>query len=342
MKMLSNGKLRALGVVAAMWLAAVPAAAQTPTARIVSATNAFLASLDETQRSRTVFAFDDEAQRVRWSNLPTAMVRRSGVRFGDMTAAQRAAAMALLSAALSKRGLEKVMQIVEADEVLKNNQGRPLFGKDEYYFSILGSPSETAPWTLQFGGHHLALNITINGPQGILTPTLTGAQPAMYSVDGKTVRPLGAESDKAFTLLNSLDNAQRAQAILGYRVADLVLGPGQDGKVIQPEGLKASSMTDRQRAILVDLIAEWSGIVHESAADARMAEIRAGLGDTWFAWSGPTTVAEGRNGTAYYRIQGPKLVIEYAPQSMGGDPSMHIHSMYRDPTNDYGRKPAGR
>jgi hypothetical protein len=32
------------------------------------------------------------------------------------------------------------------------------------------------------------------------------------------------------------------------------------------------------------------------------------------------------------------LVIEYAPQTLGGDPSMHVHTMYRDPTNDYGRK----
>ena len=44
----------------------------------------------------------------------------------------------------------------------------------------------------------------------------------------------------------------------------------------------------------------------------------------------------GSNVTAYYRIQGPHLVIEYAPQ--GGDPAMHIHTMYRDPTNDYGAK----
>lgn len=39
----------------------------------------------------------------------------------------------------------------------------------------------------------------------------------------------------------------------------------------------------------------------------------------------------------YYRIQGPHLVIEYAPQTLGGDPAMHVHTMYRDPTNDYGR-----
>ncbi len=39
--------------------------------------------------------------------------------------------------------------------------------------------------------------------------------------------------------------------------------------------------------------------------------------------------------TAYYRIQGPNLVIEYAPQR--DEPNNHVHTIYRDPTNDYGR-----
>jgi hypothetical protein len=125
-------------------------------------------------------------------------------------------------------------------------------------------------------------------------------------------------------------------------MADLVLGPGQDGKTIQPEGLKASAMNERQRAMLLDVISEWANIVHESAASARMAEIKAGMGETWFAWSGPTTVSPGSNIAAYYRIQGPNLVIEYAPQRLGGDPSLHVHTMYRDPTNDYGWKFAAK
>jgi len=244
-----------------------------------------------------------------------------------------------VSSALSKRGFEKVEEIRQADEVLKTNQrGNAMFGKDLFFLSILGTPSETAPWMLQWGGHHLALNITIIGAQGILTPSLTAAQPALYTINGKTVRPLGQENDKAFALLNALDATQRAQAVLNYRVADLVLGPGKDGKTIQPEGLKASSMNAKQRDMLLDVISEWTGIVHESAAAARMAEIKAGLDATWFAWSGPTTVEPGHNGASYYRIQGPNLVIEYAPQQMGGDPTMHIHTIYRDPTNDYGRK----
>lgn len=89
---------------------------------------------------------------------------------------------------------------------------------------------------IQYGGHHLALNVTIVGEKGVLTPSLTAAQPALYTLNGKTVRPLGQENDKAFVLLDALDAPQRSKAILSYKVADLVLGPGQDGKVIQPEG----------------------------------------------------------------------------------------------------------
>jgi hypothetical protein len=368
MNVFSMRAIRGTVVSTVVWLLVTAATAQTPTARIVSAANAFLATLDAKQRQSVMYAFDDEKQRATWSNLPTTMVPRGGISLKEMNPAQRTTAMALLSSALSPKGFEKVQQIMGGDEVLKTNNGsngpggnvggpppgngprpgnggnRPplgggssMFGKDLYYISILGKPSEKDPWMLQFGGHHLALNIIIAGAQGILTPTLTGAQPALYTVNGKTVRPLGGESDKALALLNALDEGQRKQAILSSRMADLVLGPGQDGVTIQPEGLKATAMNDQQRAMLLDVISEWAGIIHESAAAARMAQLKADINATWFSWSGPTTAAPGKNITAYYRIQGPHLVIEYAPQALGGDPSLHVHTMYRDPTNDYGR-----
>ena len=337
-----NTRVRAFTMLAVICLLASGAAAQSATSKIVSAANGFLSSLDEKQRKSVLFAFDDAEQRVRWSNLPVRAVRRAGMNLGEMSAPQRSAALALLSAALSPRGFEKVQEIMDSDESLKTNGNNSMFGKDLYFFSILGTPSEKSTWMLQFGGHHLALNITIAGAQGILTPSLTAVQPALYTMGGKTVRPLGQENDKAFALLAALDEDQRKQAILNYRVSDLVLGPGKDGKTIQPEGLKVSAMNDAQRTMLLDLIKEWAGIIHDSAANARMAEIKAGLADTWFAWSGPATAAPGKNGTSYYRIQGPNLVIEYAPQQMGGDPSMHIHTIYRDPANDYGKKFTGK
>jgi hypothetical protein len=325
--------LAACGLVHAQSSSGVPAA-------IVANANAFLSSLDDTQRSRVLFDFNDAAQRVRWSNLPTTMVARAGLKMGELSAAQKTAAMALLASTLSKRGYEKVLAIMDGDEQLKIESGGRggMFDRDRFYISIMGKPSLKDPWMLQFGGHHLALNITMVGREGILTPSLTAAQPAKYTLAGKTVRPLGAENDKAFALINALDEGQRKQAILTYKVADLVLGPGQDGKTIQPEGLKASTMNAAQQAMLFDLMSEWVDIVNEQSATARMAEIKANIADTWFAWSGPTT-----NGMpAYYRIQGPTLVIEYAPQPLGGDPTMHIHTIYRDPTNDYGKKSAAK
>lgn len=258
---------------------------------------------------------------------------------GDLTPSQRAAAMAVLKAALSSQGYEKVLEIVEGDEMLKQNDrggpgGPAMFGRDNYYISFLGQPSTTQPWMIQFGGHHLGLNITLVGGQGTLAPSHTGSQPAIYQLEGKTVRPLGHETDKAFVLVNSLDEAQRKQAILGSEFHDLVLGPGRDGQMIQPEGIKGSALTDEQREMLLDLASEWTGIQNETVAKVKLDEMRKNLAETWFAWSGTT-----KNGSAaYFRIQGPTVFIEYAPQNLGGDPTKHIHTIYRDPTNDYGAK----
>ncbi len=107
----------------------------------------------------------------------------------------------------------------------------------------------------------------------------------------------------------TLDAAQRSQAILGYRVADLVLGPGQDGRTIEPEAA-GSALSASQQTMLLDLVREWAGIANDALAAPRMDEIRASLRETYFAWSGPTTAGS----AAYFRIQGPTLVIEYAPQ----------------------------
>ncbi|MGA7238623.1 MAG: DUF3500 domain-containing protein [Bryobacteraceae bacterium] len=378
-----NSKLLLLTVATAVSLSVTVSsvAQQTATsARIVSAADAFLSSLDADQRKSVLYDFNDNEQRARWSNFPTGMVPRGGLNFKQMSAPQVDAAMKLLAIVLSPMGLEKVEQIRQADDDFKANGskrgpggrggrgptgpppggqngpppqfgnangpggrggrgrgagGGDMFGSDLYYISFLGKPSATNPWMLQFGGHHLALNITMAGSKGVLTPTLTGAQPATFQLNGKTVRPLGRESDKALALVQSLDEKQRKQAVLNYAVRDLVLGPGQDGKKIAPEGLKASEMSAGQQAALLGVIEEWADIINENSANARMAEMKADLKETWFAWSGPVTGEAGNNITAYYRIQGPHLVIEYAPQN--DEPTNHVHTMYRDPTNDYGR-----
>jgi Protein of unknown function (DUF3500) len=317
------------------WLGLNSSAQGSPATREIAVTaKKFLASLDDGQRGKVVYDFKDEAQRKRWSNLPTSFVKRGGLRIGDLTKPQRDAVLALLAAVLSPQGYQKVLQIMEADEVLRKSSGETMFGLDDYYVSFLGQPSDTEPWMIQFGGHHLGINITFAGAHATLAPSHTGAQPAIYEFEGKTVRPLGRETDKAFALLSSLDEAQRKQAILGFQMHDLVLGPGRDGQMIQPEGIKGSALTEKQREMLLDLAGEWTGMMSEAVAKAKMDELKQHIAETWFAWSGPTEKGK----AAYFRIQGPTVFIEYAPQRLGGDPTRHIHTIYRDPTNDYGAK----
>ena len=316
------------------------------TARAVTAAEAFLATLDQGQRAKANIDLNEKTRTV-WSNLPSGAklqmgaTERNGLKLGDMKPDQEKAALALVASTLSRDGFQKAMAIVDADQVLETQSApsraatsRTRFGRAEFYVAILGKPSATDPWIIQFGGHHLAINVTLAGRENVLAPTHTGTQPASYSVDGRTIRPLGDENDKAFALVNALDADQQKQAILSYEVRNLVLGPGADGKTIAPEGLRASSFTPAQRTMLVDLVREWVDILGDEAAAAKMKEVQAGLAETYFAWAGPTTNGKG----AYFRIQGPAVLIEYAPQGQADNNTNHIHTIYRDPTNDYAAK----
>ena len=227
-------------------ISAVDSAAKSPppsteTAQIVQAASSFLATLDAKQRQSVLYAFDNEQQRARWSNLPTGFIPRGGISLRQMTPAQRAAAMNLLAVALSKRGYEKVQQIMEGDEVnKKTDTGPPGAGNRGNRPPRGNGGPPPGPLPMARGLHLVDLavsaatcsaRISITSPslerprkrppgccssaaiiwrstspspasQGVLTPTLTGAQPALYTDDGKTVRPLGQESDKALALLN--------------------------------------------------------------------------------------------------------------------------------------------
>ena len=52
---------------------------------------------------------------------------------GDLAERQRAAAMRVLAAALSPQGYEKVLQIVESDEVLRKAARGNMVGRDQYF-----------------------------------------------------------------------------------------------------------------------------------------------------------------------------------------------------------------
>src|ERR1700761_9015645 len=116
--------LRGVCVSAEIWFSITAATAQTAPPRMVNAANKFLATLSAQQRKSVLYAFDDDEQRARWSNLPTSFVPRGGISLKEMNSTQRSAAMALVSSALSPRGFEKVQQIMEGDKVLKIREAK--------------------------------------------------------------------------------------------------------------------------------------------------------------------------------------------------------------------------
>lgn len=115
---------------------------------------------------------------------------------------------------------------------------------------------------LQFGGHHLAINATLVGPNISLSPSLTGGQPQKFDFEGKPIYIVEKEAVQADAMLKSLTDDQRKKAILSTTLGDLVLGPGQDGKTLQPEGLPGSEITDEQKTKFLGLIEARLGMLN--------------------------------------------------------------------------------
>lgn len=320
---------------------AAPTAADARAARIVERASAFLDGLSAEQRKAVLFPFDDDAQRERWSYLPEGLFEREGLRWGDLDAQQRARLRALLGSVLSPRGLEMVDQQLAADDLL-NDRGvwsalvdkiyRIRRGSAYYYVTFLGEPSATTPWMLQFGGHHLAINATIVGSRVTLSPMFTGGDPVRFTYQGKEVDLVGDEVALARRLFESLTPLQRGRAVLGSRRIDLQTGPENPVQPVKPRGLAGRELSAEQKTLLLRLIESRLGILNEDDLAPQMAEIEADLDETWFAWFGPPP----ERGAAYWRVAGPRVIIEFSPQSRGGDPTNHLHNMYRNPANDYG------
>jgi len=274
--------------------------------KTVDAANAFLKSVDQKQYQQVMYSFTDDNQRENWSNLPVGHVPRGGLRWGDLSDKQKAAAMALLKSALSEDGVQQVVDNIE--------------------------PSTNSGWMFQFGGHHLAINVTVVGENMTMSPSLTGGQPIDYEWEGKQVRQVADEEDAAYAFVASLSDAQKKKAVLGERYGDIKFGPGASKIEPSSEGLKVAELDEKQVELLKALIATRIGVLNEVHAKIELDEIVADFPNTWFSWKGPTEAG----GDASFLIQSPSILMEYSPQRLGGVPTNHIHAMYRDPSNDYG------
>jgi hypothetical protein len=309
------------------------------TAPVRVAAERFLASLTKEQRNRTMFAIDDPEWR-KWMNQHFYV--RQGVSLKEMTESQRAAALGLLSASLSARGMKLTRDIMKLNEALAELTGDHQFlGEWFYNFTVMGMPSATEPWGYQLDGHHNIINYFVRGDQVVMTPHFTGSEP----VSAKGLSILQNEQNRGLEMLLALDESLRAKAVLNpvktknYNLAEA----WQDNLVLDYAGARVADFSAQKRSQLLDLIDLYVGNMDDGHARVKMDEVKRYIDRTHFAWIGGSEP----DSVFYYRIHSPVILIEFDHQTPANlrqfakdqlPTRQHIHCVVRTPNgNDYGK-----
>jgi hypothetical protein len=316
------------------------------TESVRKAADAFLAGLTAEQRKKSTFTVDDDEWR-KWMNQHFYV--RQGVSFLEMTPSQRELGFALLKSALSARGLKQTRDIMRLNETLGELNGNDFqqYGEFRYHITVMGTPSASEPWGWQLDGHHAIINYFVLGDQVVMTPFFAGSEPVIApSGKYKGTSVLQDEQNRGLAFVNSLDNDQRARAILSTDKTrnNNLTEAWKDNAVVPQAGVLASQLSDAQRRALVDLIALYVGNMDDGHAKVKMSDVQQHIASTSFAWIGRTD----QDAVFYYRIQSPVILIEFDHQTpanlrqLAKDPNVpnheHIHVVVRTPNgNDYGK-----
>ena len=96
----------------------------------------------------------------------------------------------------------------------------------------------------------------------------------------------------------------------------------------QPKGIPGTDLDPGQREVLKSLLGTYFDRVPDGISPLPAYD-DAALDAVHFAWAGPTEPGAPH----YYRLQGPRLLIEWDNTQRGAN---HAHSVWRDPTSDFG------
>ena len=303
--------------------------AQMPAPAMLQAAQDFLETLGPAELAQTTMPFDTD-ERYNWFYTP---VDRKGLPFKLMNAAQREAAVDLLRAGFSEKGYDKAETIRQLEMVLFEMSGQAFRDTELYYFTIFGEPSARGPWGWRYEGHHISQHWTlVNGNAMAASPQFFGANPAEVRQGSmRGTRVLSNEEDLARMFLLSLNESQRAEAIVSPTAPDDILTTNKREATVQTdEGVAFGTLTGDQQRRLMDVIEEYTNAQPTQVAQARLERLHAQpMEQIKFAWMGKIEKGERH----YYRIQGPSFLIEYDNTQ---DDANHIHSVWRDFNGDFG------
>ena len=98
---------------------------------------------------------------------------------------------------------------------------------------------------------------------------------------------------------------------------------------IEPKGVPAAEFGAEQREMLRALLATYLDRAPAGVSPLSRYGDESSLDALHFAWAGTTGLGEPH----YYRVQGPGLLIEWDNTQNDAN---HAHSVWRDPTSDFG------
>jgi hypothetical protein len=220
--------------------------------------------------------------------------------------------------------------------LLETEQGRgPKRDSAMYFVSIFGEPGAKT-WAWRWEGHHLAFNFTMAGNELVSgSPSFYGTNPNEVRTGPRAgLRALPLEEDLALKLVTSLSEEQKKVAIYTNTApSDIITVADRKARLLEPKGIQMSKLKKEQRALLEELMKEYVLRYHEPTALVHYKELLAGGADSiHFAWAGPLEKGKPQ----YYRIQGPKFLIEYDNTQNNAN---HVHAVMRFLDKDFGGDP---
>ena len=227
-------------------------------------------------------------------------------------------------------GYRKVVNIIELELVLREMETFGLMRDPErYHITFYGTPSRTERWGWRFEGHHLSLNFALAG-EGLVvdTPSFFGANPATVPSGRRGAARWATSTTRMASA--GLARTQRREAVISTRTYGDIVTSNRPRSIARSGGDSGAKLDEGQRALVWKIVELYASSFEPGLAEARLARARQdGLESLRFGWAGSTM----RGAPHYYRVQGPRFLIEYDASQDGGN---HIHTVWRDFTGDFG------
>lgn len=347
-----------------------------------------LNSLHDEQKKKVLYPINAREWRA-WSN-PEFLLRPFGLRLeegkNDSFANQGAvlsvtvpekiaqSILAVVQASLSPEGYQKALSAMRVNHFLGEVVKLPnILNKYSYNFLLFGTPSTSAssPWGWLLYGHHLDIACFFKGPQVIMSPSFTGAEPNIIDEgEWKGTEILHKEGNLGLKVMQSLSAEQQQKAQIFKNMRDEGMkqvygnsnndetkrdelitdtwgpddqrhrcGAFRDNRIVPYEGVIVSTLEPSQQDLILSICHEFLLYHPTRTRQLRLEQIKQYFGETYFCWIG----GFGDDDAFYFRIQSPVILVEFDHHSgvflTNKEPAKyHTHTIVRTPNaGDYGQ-----